>query len=136
MEQDFQAKHVSQDTSNYFMKRGNIFSANFATRNNESERGLKTHISTVHEGNKPLQCELCEFKTSNIGVLNQHKSEVHEGKKAHQCDICKYKFARKWNLTKHVAAVHDKKKTFECEDCNLSFSRKQLLKRHVSSFHE
>ena len=44
-------------------------------------------------------------------TLRRHISIVHEGAKPFQCDICDSTFTEKSKLKRHVASVHDRKKT-------------------------
>ena len=40
---------------------------------------------------------------------------IHEGDKGLKCDICDFKFGHKANLHWHVVTVHDGKKLLKCE---------------------
>ena len=86
-----------------------------------SKRGdLKSHISAVHEGTKPLRCKICGAMFATKGNLKQHM-RVHEeksaiimnfkGKKRFHCQFCPAKFCVKRMLEKHTSAVHEEKKT-------------------------
>ena len=57
---------------------------------------LSIHIKSVHEKNKPFECEQCNYKGTANFQLNTHVEAVHEGKKPHECDICGKKWARKF----------------------------------------
>ena len=49
---------------------------------------MKRHVSLVHEGNKPFQCEICAYRFSQKGHMRRHIASVHEEKKPLKCDIC------------------------------------------------
>ena len=44
-----------------------------------SKNDLKLHIASVHEGNKPFKCELCDHSFSRKDVLNRHVESVQKG---------------------------------------------------------
>ena len=44
------------------------------------------HITSVHEGTKPFNCELCDLKFSENFRLKQYVLSVHEGIKPFKCD--------------------------------------------------
>ena len=48
---------------------------------------LKNHITSVHEGNRPLKCDTCETKFSEKGILDMHVNSVHEKKKPFKCNL-------------------------------------------------
>ena len=67
---------------------------------------LKTHISTIHEGNKPFQCYICKQEFGQKASLNQHMLN-HEGKKPFECHVCKKQFAQSNNLKIHITRYHE-----------------------------
>ena len=60
-----------------------------------TERNLKKHIASVHEGKKLFQCNICVVSFAQKSQLNRHTASIHEGKKAFKCDICDANFTRK-----------------------------------------
>ena len=42
---------------------------------------LTGHINLVHEGRKPIKCDLFDASFSQKSDLNRHIAAVHEGKK-------------------------------------------------------
>ena len=83
----------------------------------KDQTSLTTHIETVHEGKKPFNCHICNYKSSGRGTLNRHIASVHEGKKPFNCSICDYNCSQKGNLTIHIASVHEGNKEFKCSIC-------------------
>ena len=103
---------------------------------NSSQMGhFKMHIISVHEGQKPFKCSVCN-NCSRKWVLTQLIALVHEGKKPLDCSICNYSCSQKGTLIKHIATLHEGKKTFKCSICDYCSSEKEQLKIHISSVHE
>ena len=67
---------------------------------------LKQHKPTVHQGQKPHQCDVCSKQFGRKSYLNKHKLTVHQGQKPHQCDVCSKQFGHKSHLNKHKLTVH------------------------------
>ena len=42
---------------------------------------LKAHITSVHEGNKPFECEACEARFAQKGTLHRHVESIHKQNK-------------------------------------------------------
>jgi KRAB domain-containing zinc finger protein len=51
---------------------------------------LKVHVASVHEGDKPFNCDICNYCFSKRDKLKRHIASIHEGKKPLKCDICDY----------------------------------------------
>ena len=119
-----------------------------------SEKYLKNHVSTVHEGKKPaktklkkhtelgtsrmIKCKICEFH-GLTGDFKRHMAEVHEKKRLFKCDICMMDFTRKSHMKNHVRRVHEKKKLFKpykCEICSKMYAVPSDLRLHVATIHE
>ena len=62
--------------------------------------------------------------------MKSHVTYVHEGQKPFKCDICDYTSSGKNNMDKHVAAVHEEKKPFKCDSCDYQCSLKIHMKTH------
>ena len=50
---------------------------------------MNIHVTSVHKGEKPFKCDICDYSCSRKGNLNRHVS-MHEGNKPFKCDICGY----------------------------------------------
>ena len=57
---------------------------------------------------KSFQCEICNSHFKQKHGLKSHISSVHEGKKPFQCDLCDYSCSQKGHMKIHVAAIHEK----------------------------
>ena len=47
---------------------------------------------------KSFQCEICKYLFTQNVQLNRNVSSVHEGNKPLKCDICEYKCSQKTNM--------------------------------------
>ena len=70
---------------------------------------LNHHITTIHEGKKPYQCNYCDSQFFNMNQLKKHRVSVHE-KVSHNCDLCGKVFFQKGHLNRHTRNVHEVKK--------------------------
>ena len=100
-----------------------------------SKKGnLKSHMSAVHEGTKPLRCKICGAMFAIKGNLKQHMI-VHEeksaiimnfkGKKRFHCQFCSVKFCVKRMLEKHISVVHEEKKSNEISRTETSMVKEE-----------
>ena len=63
---------------------------------------------------RPFKCEICDFSSSKKNNLKTHVESVHEGNKPLKkiiCEICENRFSQKNDLKRHVGAVHKGNKT-------------------------
>jgi uncharacterized Zn-finger protein len=97
---------------------------------------LDTHIRTVHEDDKPYECKICNKSFGHKGCLGRHIRNVHEDDKPHECNICNKFFGHKGTLITHIRTVHENIKPFECKICNKSFGLKKCLDTHIRTVHE
>ena len=59
---------------------------------------MKKHVVSVHEGNKPFKCDVCEYTSPQTVDFKKHVASVHEGKKPFKCKICDKSISGKSNL--------------------------------------
>ena len=102
-----------------------------------SKRGLKMHISHVHEGKKQkrYKCSICNYTTTQKFILRTHTETVHEGKR-YQCSHCNKEFDSPSRLNGHIAFTHDKSKLFSCSICGKGYIVKTSLSEHIAIVHE
>ena len=60
-------------------------------------------------------------------MVKWHITTVHEGNKKFECDICNSGFGKRVSFIIHVRMSHERKKPFKC-DCNSNFGEKGILK--------
>ena len=93
------------------------------------------HVSSVHEGKKPFQCDVCTKSYSQKAHLLGHVAAVHEGKKPYKCNLCEKSYAYKNLLTAHIQTIHEGVKPFKCPICPAGFVQKRVLQAHIDSIH-
>ena len=107
----------------------------FSKSNSRKKTRLDINISSSPKREVMFGCEICGKILANKTTLAQH-IKIHEGKKPFNCDICNYRCSQKGDMKTHVASVHEGKKPFKCDICDYSCSQKGNMTRHVSSIHE
>lgn len=85
-----------------------------------------------HSDNRPYLCSTCgkAFKTRTH--RDQHMNSVHLGERPHECEICDRKFGQKNQLTKHIR-THTGEKPYKCEYCDKTFTTKMNCQVHQRS---
>ena len=67
---------------------------------------MKLHLETHNEnGNKNVECNMCDDKFSTSGYMKLHKKSIHFGI-INQCLKCTMKFRWKVSLAKHIKNNH------------------------------
>ena len=80
-----------------------------------------TYLDSVHEGNNPFNCDICNATLHKKHSLKEHAASVHDAKKPFNCKIYSATFIKQRNLKKHSATIHEVKKQFDCEICSANF---------------
>ena len=74
----------------------------------KSSTDLSCHITSVHEGKKPFNCDICDVDFSGKPNLDAHIAKVHEGKKCFKCEICTNEFNSLAGLENHyITTIHE-----------------------------
>ena len=108
---------IQQATLNSFKIRIFFAVSHFDTCGKSFSRAgaLKTHINSVHNGQKDHKCDSCGKAFSLAGDLKKHIiNTVHNGLKDHKCDSCGKEFSRAGHLKTHVNTVHNGQKEHKC----------------------
>ena len=98
-----------------------------------SQRNLRKHIESVHEGKRNFSCGHCDKKYAQSKDLSSHISRIHQNQQHNKCPHCDINFASKHILQKHIEVLHDKKKPFTCNNCDKTFGAKLGLQRHAKN---
>ena len=60
----------------------------------------------IHTGEKPFNCNFCEYAANRNAHLKEHIRSVHTKEKPYKCDQCKYRCALVGNIKKHEKKIH------------------------------
>ncbi|XP_051034676.1 zinc finger X-chromosomal protein-like [Phodopus roborovskii] len=93
---------------------------------------LKTHVKTKHSKEIPLKCDICVLTFSDTKEAQQH-ALTHQESKTHQCLHCNHKSSNSSDLKRHIISVHTKDYPHKCEMCNKGFHRPSELKKHAAT---
>ena len=86
---------------------------------------LKEHM-TLHNGDKPYKCHVCDKAFIKSGDLNIHM-RIHTGVKPYKCDVCDKAFHDGGHLSRHMN-VHTGK--YKCTECGTCWQSSVALTRH------
>ncbi|XP_072901711.1 zinc finger X-chromosomal protein-like isoform X1 [Hemitrygon akajei] len=93
---------------------------------------LKTHMKTKHSKDLPFKCEHCLMTFTDAKELQKHTA-IHQGHKTHQCTHCDHRSSNSSDLKRHIISVHTKDYPHKCEVCDKGFHRPSELKKHMST---
>uniref|UniRef100_A0A8C6BZG5 Zinc finger protein Y-linked n=1 Tax=Monodon monoceros TaxID=40151 RepID=A0A8C6BZG5_MONMO len=93
---------------------------------------LKTHVKTKHSKEMPFKCDSCLLTFSDTKEVQQH-ALIHQESKTHQCLHCDHKSSNSSDLKRHVISVHTKDYPHKCDMCDKGFHRPSELKKHVAA---
>ena len=89
--------------------------------------------------NKTDTSKLLQFKTEEIGVVEEEEEDIGENGSSlncsFQCPLCNYTANSSASLARHNGAVH-KGIRWQCKDCDFITRDKSSLKRHRRNRHE
>ena len=71
---------------------------------------MKSHIKTIHEGQRNYKCDFCGKLFTESGNLKNHIKSIHEEQRNYKCDYCGKSFAQSGHLKKHIKTIHEGQK--------------------------
>ncbi|KAK1329850.1 hypothetical protein QTO34_010033 [Cnephaeus nilssonii] len=92
------------------------------------EKASSRSLGSVHTGEKPHGCSLCDKAFSRKSRLIEHQ-RTHTGEKPYECTECDKTFRWKSQLNSHQK-THTGEKSFICSDCGKGFIQKGNLIVH------
>uniref|UniRef100_A0A4W2DPZ9 C2H2-type domain-containing protein n=1 Tax=Bos indicus x Bos taurus TaxID=30522 RepID=A0A4W2DPZ9_BOBOX len=93
---------------------------------------LKTHVKTKHSKEMSFKCDICLLTFSDTKEVQQH-ALIHQESKTHQCVHCDHKSSNSSDLKRHIISVHTKDYPHKCDMCDKGFHRPSELKKHVAA---
>ncbi|XP_030162349.1 zinc finger X-chromosomal protein-like isoform X3 [Lynx canadensis] len=93
---------------------------------------LKTHVKSKHSKEMPFKCDICLLTFSDTKEVQQH-ALIHQESKTHQCLHCDHKSSNSSDLKRHIISVHTKDYPHKCDMCDKGFHRPSELKKHVAA---
>lgn len=93
---------------------------------------LKTHVKTRHSKELPFKCDICFQTFADTKDMEEHIL-MHQDSKLHPCLHCDHKSANTSDLKRHIISVHTKDYPHNCEMCDKGFHRPSELKKHMSA---
>ena len=70
------------------------------------KKPINYHLSSIHEGKRPLKCKTCGYDCSQKGDLKEHEKSFHNGKKPFKFKICDYSCSHRNYLRIYIESVH------------------------------
>lgn len=93
-----------------------------------TQHSLKTHLNSLHFGEKKFECVWCSKKFLSKGQLKVHERS-HTKEKSFICGVCNKGFSHRESLVTH-STTHSGIKPYLCECCNATFSCVGNLIKH------
>ena len=99
---------------------------------------LTMHIKATHdqmrsyERNMGYKCDVCNFETSSVKILNIHKRSEHinEIKSKMKCDMCEFGASSRIDLERHNKSYH------KCANCEFKTEKQTDLLKHKKNAHK
>ena len=125
-------EHVKRHATNRLWK----FSCDLCSFKTDTKNIFKSH-ETIHTGELPLSCALCDYRCRFKRGLRGHVFRKHCDDKPFKCPHCVYQAAAKFILTEHIRNSHTlNKERLRCQYCTFDTVYKNNLKVHIKRKHK
>ncbi|XP_015447266.1 zinc finger Y-chromosomal protein isoform X3 [Pteropus alecto] len=108
------------------------YQCQFCEYRSADSSNLKTHVKTKHSKEMPFKCDICLLTFSDTKEVQQH-ALIHQESKTHQCLHCDHRSSNSSDLKRHIISVHTKDYPHKCDMCSKGFHRPSELKKHVAA---
>ena len=121
---------------------------NFSTQNFINDARARRH-----KGVKTFQCDLCEFKSGSVTLMDRHRESIHK-ELGNTCNQCEHIAPSEVDLKVHIESSHDKQKNhrestlqekktkskyvktrIQCNECDKKFNKKENFRKHTEKYH-
>jgi DNA-directed RNA polymerase subunit RPC12/RpoP len=98
---------------------------------------LKLHVMW-HTGEKPFQCDKCDFRATTQASVKYHDQRVHQDvdHRPYVCEVCGKAFKMSSHLIDHRRVHSDETERFLCGLCGKALKNRQALNRHAMNVHD
>ena len=85
-----------------------------------------------YERNMGYKCDVCNFETSSVKILNIHKRSEHINaiKSNMKCDMCEFGASSRIDLERHNKSYH------KCANCEFKTEKQTDLLKHKKNAHK
>ena len=104
---------------------------------------MKQHISSVHEGQNPFKCGICDYGSVSKSVMKSHIAAVDKKNHPNVMSViilkrsCNYySFFSKSAMKILMATVHNNRTPFKCDVCYNTCSKKSNINAQKRSVHD
>lgn len=94
---------------------------------------LKRHVSNVHRGEQPYECDICHTRFTQQGSMAWHRKKHTGERPVFKCPHCPSVLGRKYDLRQHIIKLHTSDRLHQCRKCGKIFSDPYSLKIHKRS---
>ena len=76
------------------------------------------------------KCSYCDEHFQTEPDLEEHKTSLHSGDNPYFCKLCENRFTRKDSLQGHIKKTH-REKIYQCTICDARYSIREALRDHM-----